>query len=266
MEAVSIKDLAIALVEPSPTQQRIIKGHLLDMGVSKMMWFQDMKHALDGIQETKPDLVISAMHLADGTGTELAQALRANPKTHDILFMLVSSETSYRYLEPLKQAGVVAILPKPFVPSDLRYALNATLDYLVPDQDLIDSGELDNVRVLVVDDSLTSRHHIRRVLNNMGIEHVTEVENGVKAMREIEKNYFDLVVTDYNMPELDGQQLTRYIRQKSTQRSIPILMVTSITDEKRLMAVKKSGVSAVCDKPFESGGIKELVRKMLSAD
>ncbi len=263
-ESITMSDLTVALVEPSPTQHRIILGHLNNLGVKRVYWYQDGKAAFEGVKQEFPDLVISAMHLPDITGVELAQLIRNEPTTMDTLFMTVSSETSFRYLEPLKQAGVVAILPKPFVPSDLRSALTATLDFLVPDADALSDIELDSVHVLIVDDSVTARHHIARVLKNMGIQDVVDVPNGTKAIRALRQQFFDLVVTDYNMPEMDGRELTKYIREQSTQRSVPILMVTSESDNSRLAQVQRAGVSAVCDKPFEPASIKDLVRKLLS--
>jgi len=264
--SITFGDLSVALVEPSTTQQHIIVKHLKTLGVLNTTCYHDMASALAGINNSVPDLMISAMHLPDGTGTELAQALRKDARTAELLFMLVSSETAYRYLEPLKQAGVVAILPKPFQASDLRKALSTTLDFLLPEENQANVEAVEEMKVLVVDDSLTARHHIRRVLNNMGIANVTEVANGREAIEQIKQRFFDLIVTDYNMPEIDGQQLTRYVREKSTQRSVPILMVTSISDETRLAQVQQSGVSAICDKPFEPSGIRNLVRKMLLVD
>ena len=74
----------------------------------------------------------------------------------------------------------------------------------------------------------------------------------------------DLVVTDYNMPEMDGRQLVEYIRQQSWQRSVPILMVTSEQSFSRLAAVEEAGVSGICDKPFEPGTIRRLLQRILS--
>ncbi len=263
--SLTFSDLSVALVEPSTTQQHIIVKHLETLGVTNTTCYHDTAAALAGISERVPDLMISTMHLPDGTGTELAQVLRKDPRTVDLLFMLVSSETAYRYLEPLKQAGVVAILPKPFQASDLRKALSSTLDYLLPEEDQGHVEVVEEMNVLVVDDSLTARHQICRVLNNMGIANITQVINGREAIEHIKQKFFDLIVTDYHMPEIDGQQLTRYVREQSSQRSVPILMVTSVLDEARLAQVQLSGVSAICDKPFEPAGIKHLIRKLLLA-
>jgi two-component system chemotaxis response regulator CheY len=266
MEQLNISDLFVMLVEPSQTQGRIISNSLEEAGVQNPVHKKDGKSALAEMPEEKPDLVISAMHLPDMTGTELVQAMRQRPDLADIPFMLISSETSEQYLEPIRQAGVIAILPKPFDPRDLRRALFSTLDYIVPSEGFLEEVDLAEIKTLVVDDSLTARRHIARVLNNIGIENITEAHNGQDAIGKLQAEIFDLLVTDYNMPEVDGQELVRYVRENSSQRSIPIMMVTSETDESRLTAVRQSGVSAICDKPFETTTVKDLLRQMLAED
>ena len=74
----------------------------------------------------------------------------------------------------------------------------------------------------------------------------------------------DLVITDYNMPEMDGRELTEYIRTQSWQAEVPILMVTSEQNMGRLAAVERAGVSAICDKPFEAGNIRRLISDALT--
>jgi len=258
-----IHEVATILVEPSVAQRRIIEGFLKEVGIADVVWVKTGSEALAFIHKNSPDLVISAMHLEDMTGTDLVQKMRGNSVMSDIPFMLISSETHYRYLEPIRQAGVIALLPKPFELRQLKKAIESTVNYLDP-------GELDmrhfsseDIKVLVVDDSLTARKHIKRVLINMGIENLTEAENGCHALELIENNFFDLIVTDYNMPQMDGQELIEHVRNASAQASVPILMVSSEHDDSRLAAVQQAGVSAICDKPFESDVVKKLIERIL---
>lgn len=259
----TIEDLAITVVEPSQTQWRIIENHLKQLNITRLDWFTEGAAALDDIKQFNPDLVISAMHLPDQTGTELVQAMRNDPELEGIPFMLVSSEESDYYLEPIKQAGVIAILPKPFQPSELKRALYSTLDFIEPD-DTLAHIDLDNLRVLVVDDSAMARKHITRVLNNMEIHNIIHAQNGKEAAVLMESQLFDMLVTDYNMPEMDGRELTRHVREKSAQSSIPILMVTSEANSSQLAGIQQAGVSAICDKPFEPGEVKSLIQKILN--
>ena len=120
-----------------------------------------------------------------------------------------------------------------------------------------------DVRVLVVDDSRLARNHIRRVLSNLGMQHIVEAEDGKQAIQQLQQQMFDLVVTDYNMPEVNGRELTEFIREHSTLSHIPVLMVTSEANDTHLSNIAQSGVNAMCDKPFEPEAVKQLLYRLL---
>lgn len=263
MSQITISDLSIFLVEPSSTQQRIICNFLTKLGITDITTFDSARKALNELASYTPDLIISALHMEDISGTDLVQSLRNHDETMDIPFMLISSETNFRYLDPIRQAGVIAILPKPFKAEQLLAALKNTVNLIIPDEDSHEH-DYEELEALVVDDSSTARRHISRVLNKLGIQNITEASNGKEAVEIIKDKYFDLIVTDYNMPEMDGHDLVEFIRTESSQSSIPILMVSSEADESRLAAVQQIGVSAVCDKPFEIDNVKQLLKQMLS--
>lgn len=263
MSHMSIGQLDILLVEPSSTQHKIIDDYLHQLGAQHLHWVDNGEQALAQMHQHQTDLLISAMHLPDMSGTELIQRMRADDALLDVAFILISSETRIRYLEPLRQAGVMAILPKPFNLEQLRRALLATLDYLQPDPLELKQFSADELRVLIVDDSFTSRRIVRQMLERMGIEQFAEAENGQQAIELIENQFFDLVVTDYNMPKMDGEQLSRFIRNQSTQQSVPVVMVTSETDTNRLAGIARSGVSAIFDKPFTVDNLRATIERVL---
>ncbi len=258
-------DLMVLLVEPSGIQARIIQEQLETLGVVNIEHAENSMAAITSIEGSVPDLVISAMYLPDGTGTELVEWMHTTESFQDIPFMLISSETKIRALEPIRQAGSIAILPKPFEIEQLQQALHATVDLLEPDLIHLTEVEPESLKVLLVDDSVTSRHQICRLLNGMGVEQLFEAEDGVAAVELLNSQHFDLIVTDYNMPHMDGKELVEYIRHKSTQSSVPIMLVTSEHNESRLAAIQNAGVSAVCDKPFEPSGIKSMLEGILSS-
>jgi len=263
-EKMRITDLAITIVEPSSTQWHVIQKQLNNIGVMRLERFSEGSAAIADMHKFKPDLVISTMHLPDMTGTELVQTMRNNEILEDIPFMMISSEGSDYFLEPIRQAGVIAILPKPFNIDDLTRALYSTLEFIEPETLELEEIVMEDLNVLVVDDSVTARNHISRVLINLGIENITTAANGKEAVDILNSNFFDLIVTDYNMPEMDGKELTEYVRKQSQQTTIPILMVTSEATHSHLAGVKQAGVSALCDKPFEPKEVKSLIRKILS--
>ncbi len=259
----NMSELAILLIEPSSTQRKIILSHLKKEGVANIDGVATGEEAMDIITHYPPDLIISAMYLPDTTATDLLEKIRSTESLKDINFMLVSSETGVKALEPIRQAGVVAILPKPFVHEDLRRALRTTVDYIDPEEIELESYDVEELNVLVVDDSLTARNHIKRVLNNLGIQKIEMAKDGLEATQILSSAEFDLIVTDLNMPEMDGQQLTEFVRKEMGNTYVPILMVTSEHDEARLGKVQQAGVSAIIDKPFEPQSVREILFRVL---
>ncbi|MDR6962289.1 response regulator transcription factor [Shewanella putrefaciens] len=263
MSHLSPNELSILLVEPSDMQRRIIIQHLQQEGIISIQTAANIEEAKAVVGRHKPDLIASAMHFEDGTAIDLLSYLRVNSDCKDIQFMLVSSECRREQLEIFRQSGVVAILPKPFHAEHLGKALNATIDLLSHDELDLSHFDVHDVRVLVVDDSRMARNVIKRTIGNLGIKLITEAEDGAQAIELMRNNMFDLVITDYNMPSIDGLALTQFIRNESQQSHIPILMVSSEANDTHLSNVSQAGVNALCDKPFEPQLVKQLLFQLL---
>ena len=261
----NLSDLQVIVVEPSAVQRRIICNALAEAGIVHMQEAETGALAMQSLAALSPDLVISSLYLPDMTGTELVERIRHSDSYSDTPFMLISSETRFRYLDPIRQAGSVGILPKPFSQQELMIALQATLDMIHPERLALDEDQAESLRVLIVDDSPMARKYVCRVLENMGIlpDNIDFAENGEQALHMVNDNYYDFIVSDYNMPVMDGMELIDRIRKESAQSSIPVLMVTSETDANRLAAVQQAGVSAICDKPFEPSSVRQLISQFV---
>jgi two-component system chemotaxis response regulator CheY len=268
MHSVNIADLSILLIEPSAMQLKVIIQHLHSEGIAHIEGLSSGNDALSSLARHRPDLIISSLYLPDMTAIELLEQIKHDEQLSDIPFMLISSESSFTVLDAIRQAGVVAILPKPFAHEDLKNALRASIEFIDPQEISLEHYDIENVRVLVVDDSTLARKHICRVLNNMGIVKISQANDGQQGAELFahSQDDFDLVVTDLNMPVLDGQGLIKYIRQDLGNSIVPILMVTSEENETRLSNVHKAGVSAICDKPFDPQTVKEMLFRVLEPD
>jgi two-component system chemotaxis response regulator CheY len=264
MSELGLSDLVVVVVEPSTMQRHIVEKALGANGISTILACEDGAQALTLVEQESPDLVISTMYLPDMTGTDLIHLIRESEQAKDTPFLLISSETRFRYLDPIRQAGAVGILPKPFTDAELRTALTATLDFLSEDAGLGAGIDGESLRVLVVDDSAMARRQISRILAAMGIEHIDHAEDGLQGLEMVKEYLYDFVITDYNMPRMDGRELIEQIRTETAQSSLPVLMVTSENNENRLAAVQQSGVSAICDKPFEPAMVQRIVRQMVN--
>jgi two-component system chemotaxis response regulator CheY len=255
----------VVLVEPSTAQSKIVLQQFEDLGINHFRHFCTGTEALDSIFVDIPDLVISSLHLEDMTGSDLLLEMREFQLTENTPFILISTATSFKDLNPIRQAGASAVLSKPFVASDLKRAVTSTMEWENPGHITLDELDTESLHVLVVDDSTMARKMITRTLRKMGIEKITEASDGGEAITLIKTNQYDLIVTDFNMPEVDGHELLRFIRMESDQRSVPVFMVTTESDVGKLAAIQQDGVSAILDKPFESSEVKQLIEASLSA-
>ncbi|GAA5136678.1 response regulator [Thalassotalea piscium] len=263
MASLQPSELSILLIEPSDTQRKIIINHLKKHEINEVTSANNMISAKQVLARHQFDLIISSLYLEDGTALDLLNHIRSDERLAETPFMLVSSEHKRENLEEFKQSGVVAILPKPFTAEHLHSAINTTLDLLTTDEIELEHFDVHQIRVLLVDDSALARKFIKRVLNNLGLLKITEAADGSEAITLISENMYDLVVTDFNMPEVDGRELTRYIREKSQQSHIPILMVTSESNDAHLANIETDGVNALCDKPFEPEYVKQVLFRLL---
>lgn len=264
MHNIVLSEINIVLVEPSDTQRKIIIKQLAKADILQVEAVANVKQAIELITKHGADLVVSAMYFEDGTGLDIIKVIKNNEALAAIPFMLISSENRTEKLEEFKQSGVAAILPKPFATECLSKALKTSLDLINADELELDLFDVKEIRVLLVDDSRLARNHIRRVLTGLGLEKIQEAENGAEALTIIKDNTFDLVVTDYNMPEMDGRELSEFIRFNPETAHIPIIMVTSESTSSLHMAnIHQTGVNALCDKPFEVNEVKAMLISLL---
>ncbi len=116
------------------------------------------------------------------------------------------------------------------------------------------------MKVLIVDDSSTMRRIIGNVVGQLGIpkEDFDEAEDGVVAWKLLAQNTYDIVLTDWNMPNMNGLQLVQKIRgEGSTHRTVPIIMITTEGGKSEVITALKAGVNNYIVKPFSADILKE---------
>lgn len=258
-----LMDAELIIVEPSTVQSKVLEKALADFGIYSVRSFQRATDALESMRTLPPSLVISSMYLEDMTGSDLIQSMRSDEELSDIAFMLISSERRAELLETIRQSGSCGILHKPFEPPQLRKAIETALKLANHNEERDTEFNGDHQRVLLVDDMGTMRRYMRKTLEFLGFTDIIEAENGQKAIEVLDSEMIDLIITDYNMPEVDGLELVKYVRNASWQSSVPILMVTSEVNTVRLAGIENAGVSGICDKPFHPDTVSHLLHSML---
>ncbi len=120
------------------------------------------------------------------------------------------------------------------------------------------------MRILVVDDSSTMRRIIINTLNKLGYTQIIEASNGREGMDRLASAPVDLVITDWNMPEMTGIEFIRSIRGGDKTRNLPVLMVTTNAAKDDIVEALKAGVNNYVVKPFTPDTIKEKIEAVLA--
>lgn len=115
------------------------------------------------------------------------------------------------------------------------------------------------MRVLLVDDSGTMRTIIRRSLRALGVDDVVEASDGLQAIELFAASEFDLVLTDWNMPEKTGLDVLLGIR--SLNKTIPVIMITTEGEKDRVLDAIKAGVSDYLIKPFTGATLAQKLQR-----
>ena len=118
-------------------------------------------------------------------------------------------------------------------------------------------------RVLVVDDSPTMRAFVRAALESDGFE-VTAAKSGFEALRILPGASFHLIVTDVNMPDINGLELVRFVRQSQNHKNTPLIIISTDGRDKDRDRGMSLGASAYLVKPFKPEALLELARKVMA--
>lgn len=118
----------------------------------------------------------------------------------------------------------------------------------------------------MVDDSQVLRRNIMFALQRMGVFKLDEAVDGVDALKKFSEATFDIVLTDINMPQMDGLKLISHIRQTVGNTRIPIVVITTESAEEDRSKAMKLGASAYLVKPVQAKDVQDTVRSLLRID
>ena len=117
-------------------------------------------------------------------------------------------------------------------------------------------------KILTVDDSASIRLTTRVTLTNAGYE-VTEAVDGMDGINKLKTSQFDLVITDLNMPNMDGLTMIRELRQIPAQMGVPVIFLTTESDGELRQQAKAAGATGWLTKPFDPDNLVKIARKVL---
>ncbi|HMV56411.1 MAG TPA: chemotaxis response regulator CheY [Nitrospira sp.] len=118
------------------------------------------------------------------------------------------------------------------------------------------------IKFLVVDDFSTMRRIVRNLLKELGFTNVEEAEDGAVALQKLQGGGFDFVVSDWNMPNMDGLTLLQSVRADPALKHLPVLMITAEAKKENIIAAAQAGASGYIVKPFTAATLNEKLVKI----
>lgn len=119
-----------------------------------------------------------------------------------------------------------------------------------------------SIRILVVDDFPTMRRIVRNLLKELHFENIEEAEDGAAGLEKLRGGSFGFVISDWNMPNMDGLSMLKAIRADAALASLPVLMVTAEAKKENIIAAAQAGASGYVVKPFTAATLEEKLTKI----
>jgi two-component system chemotaxis response regulator CheY len=119
-----------------------------------------------------------------------------------------------------------------------------------------------NIKILVVDDFPTMRRIVRNLLKELGFVNVDEAEDGAAGLEKVRAGSYGFVVSDWNMPNMDGLAMLQAIRADPQFAALPVLMVTAEAKKENIIAAAQAGANGYVVKPFTAVTLEEKINKI----
>ncbi len=229
-----------------------------------------VSNGMDGIGamlEHSPAAVICDYVLPDRDGLTLARFVRNHPLLRTVPFFLITGAADAALEEQARESGCTEVFHKPFTPEAVLGALDrhaglrlGPLAFSPPAPE-----ESASARILVIDDSMSVRVALERLLVQRGYE-TTAVASSAEGLRRLNQGggTFDLLISDVVMPDMDGIELVRFIRENPALRSLPVILVSGLGDSEIEAKARLVGVDDVVRKPFTAGSLIPKVERILA--
>lgn len=119
-----------------------------------------------------------------------------------------------------------------------------------------------NMKILIVDDFSTMRRIIKNLMRDLGFNNTSEADDGKTALPMLQAGGFDFLITDWNMPGMQGIDLLKAVRADPKLATLPVLMVTAEAKREQIVEAAQAGVNGYVVKPFTAATLKEKIDKI----
>jgi len=281
IELGDIENMHILVVDDNDTNRYILRKYLeswncrVEEAVSAD---EAMKKLLDAIKRDDPfKIALLDYCMPEVDGDLLCIKIKAEPQFKDLILVMLTSVSKRGDAEHFQKIGFAAYLVKPVKQSMLLDCLrivasesasigNEVSDHIVTQYSISDDNK-QHKRILLVEDNLINQKVALRILNKKFGYYVDTVSNGKEAVANLQRYDYDLVFMDCHMPEIDGYEATRYIRDKNSHvknHNIPIIAMTANAMKGDREKCLEAGMDDYVAKPINSKEMAEAIERNLT--
>lgn len=268
-----IQDLSVLVIDDNATNRRILEQTLKNWRMRPTLTSNGMEGlaALEAAANAGHPfpLVLLDVHMPDMDGFGVAERMAKNPRLTGATVLMLTSGARQGDINRCKELGVSAYLTKPIAQPDLRdsiiQALRLSMDRQAHKvEDRVDIQKLPRLRILLAEDNVVNQKLAMRLLEKQGHDIVLAV-NGMEALAAYERDAFDLVLMDLQMPEMGGLEATAAIRAREhmTGTHVPIVAMTAYAmkgDRERCLA---AGMDAYLAKPIQRAQLYDTIEQVM---
>jgi len=249
----------LLIVDDSELIREEIKKKIISKtGYEKIYEAIDVKSAKKIIEENEVDLCIIDLALPDGSGFEVLQYIK--DKQPNATTMILTNYPYEQFREKALEFGADYFFDKS---KDFSVVLEIINDFI--DKTKMKEIKLEKkmINILVVDDSAILRKMVIASLKEIVGANFSEASSGLEAIEQLAINKYDIVILDLNMPDIHGMEVLRFIRSHEMYKNLPVIILTTRSDDQSKEAAIEAGATVYMTKPFLANEIKNQVEKIL---
>jgi len=241
--------------------EKILKGTDFDVLLAS--------DASDGIKIAKkynPSIILLDINMPKFDGFMTCKTLKRNVDTKNIPVIFLTGEKSKDHIQKAIKVGASGYIVKPFMPDDLLTRLRKIMESEEPLRFKKSKEKKEikvDLKILVVSNSTIIRKILINSVKKAGYPNVKEVENGSDALALLMTGDFNFLITDWDMPLMNGIELTKAIRSDERLKNLPIIMVTSMDRNKNILNAKKAGVDEYITTESDASKLKDKIPDIL---
>ena len=276
------KKLVFLVVDDFEAMRRVTANQLRQLGAEKIVTARDGKEALRFLRNQSIDFVLSDWNMPVMSGLELLKVMRSDPKLFTIPFIMVTAEAERPHIEEAIACGVTSMLLKPYSPAQLMMRVERGLTWkpralVATDSETATAPpvrskpsakspaakkEQPRPTILIVDDTPDNLMLLSGLLKTD--YRIRLAQNGAKALEICTSdNPPDLVLLDIMMPEMDGFEVAKRMREHPNSESTPVIFVTAMTSSDAQLKGLDLGAVDFITKPIDPESLKYRVRNFM---